>query len=237
MRSRHAQVELIHAVTAWEKASQCGFVAALDLLLQGPLSNKTSHVAMDIAMDVASDHGHVEVLEWWKSGGPELCWSDEAMCDASTNGHARVLECCTRMVANERLSYYTLAMLLIWRLGREVDGVGLVELEWVGDAVNLDCSGSGQQERAAFEDWWKSSGLTIDWTSKAMDEASGSGSVEALDWSSGLELKWTSKSMDDAGANGHLEVLDWWSASGLERKWTSGAMDRASRTRSPRVLD
>ncbi|KAI9215993.1 hypothetical protein BC828DRAFT_409924 [Blastocladiella britannica] len=63
-----------------------------------------------------------------------------------------------------------------------------------------------------------------------MDWASKNGHVNVLDWwrNSGLKLQYSYQAMDWASANGHVNVLDWWRDSGLELKYTHQAMDDAS---------
>src|SRR5207253_6842324 len=45
-----------------------------------------------IIIAVASEHGHANVLEWWKNNGIEFSYSSVAIESASFNGHINVLE-------------------------------------------------------------------------------------------------------------------------------------------------
>ncbi len=73
-------------------------------------------------MDLASENGHIAVLDWWLTNAPELHWSEESMDKASKHGHVAVLDwwasskvvrpcvvrckkkwtsCCTELVASQ----------------------------------------------------------------------------------------------------------------------------------------
>jgi len=54
--------------------------------------------------------------------------------------------------------------------------------------------------------------LTKEYSAEAMDNASRSGSVQALDWwyESGLQMKYTESSLEAASSQGHIQVLKWW---------------------------
>ena len=53
---------------------------------------------------------------------------------------------------------------------------------------------------------------------------------------SGLTLKYTSYAMDSASHNGYTDVLQWWKDSGLPLKYSNSSMDRASYIGSIKVL-
>jgi hypothetical protein len=68
--------------------------------------------------------------------------------------------------------------------------------------------------RAEILEYWRTSPtfLTKEYSAEAMDNASRSGSVQALDWwyESGLPLKYTEAALEQASSQGHIEVLRWW---------------------------
>lgn len=63
-------------------------------------------------------------------------------------------------------------------------------------------------------EYWRTSPmfLTKEYSADAMDNASRSGSVQALDWwyDSGLPLKYTESALEQASSQGHIPVLTWW---------------------------
>lgn len=77
--------------------------------------------------------------------------------------------------------------------------------------------------------WWKDSGLYLEYLESAMDRASRNGRINVLIWwkNSGLKLKYSTNAMNWASANGLIDVLNWWKNSGLELKYSNDTMDRA----------
>jgi hypothetical protein len=63
-------------------------------------------------------------------------------------------------------------------------------------------------------EYWRTSPafLTKEYSVAAVDNASRSGSVQALDWwyESGLPLKYTEAALEQASSRGHIPVLQWW---------------------------
>jgi hypothetical protein len=63
-------------------------------------------------------------------------------------------------------------------------------------------------------EYWRTSPmfLTKEYSVEALDSASRSGSVQALDWwyDSGLPLKYTESALEQASSQGHIPVLTWW---------------------------
>ncbi|KAF2745304.1 flavo protein [Sporormia fimetaria CBS 119925] len=68
--------------------------------------------------------------------------------------------------------------------------------------------------RPEILEYWRTSPmfLTKEYSAEAIDNASRSGSVQALDWwyDSGLPLKYTEAALEQASSQGHIEVLKWW---------------------------
>lgn len=71
-------------------------------------------------------------------------------------------------------------------------------------------------------EYWRTSPtfLTKEYSAEAIDTASRSGSVQALDWwyESGLPLKYTESALEAASSQGHIQVLRWWKEHSRYRK-------------------
>jgi hypothetical protein len=63
-------------------------------------------------------------------------------------------------------------------------------------------------------DYWRTSPtfLTKEYSAEAIDNASRTNSIQALDWwyNSGLPLKYTEAALEQASSQGHISVLEWW---------------------------
>ncbi|KAF2472634.1 flavo protein [Lindgomyces ingoldianus] len=63
-------------------------------------------------------------------------------------------------------------------------------------------------------EYWRTSPMFLakEYSAEAIDNASRSGSVQALDWwyDSGLPLKYTEAALEQASSQGHIQVLEWW---------------------------
>lgn len=63
-------------------------------------------------------------------------------------------------------------------------------------------------------EYWRTSPtfLTKEYSAEAIDNASRTNSVQALDWwyDSGLPLKYTESALEQASSQGHIQVLKWW---------------------------
>ena len=86
--------------------------------------------------------------------------------------------------------------------------------------------------------WWKASGLKLNYESYAMNEASANGHVEALQWwlNSNLELKYTEFAINEASRKGFVNILQWWRNSELELKYDNQAMNEASANGHTKIL-
>ncbi|KAF2729532.1 hypothetical protein EJ04DRAFT_546243 [Polyplosphaeria fusca] len=75
--------------------------------------------------------------------------------------------------------------------------------------------------RTEILEYWRTSPmfLTKEYSADAIDHASRSGSIQALDWwyNSGLPLKYTESALEQASSQGHIQVLEWWKAHSTHR--------------------
>lgn len=88
-------------------------------------------------------------------------------------------------------------------------------------------------------DVWKESGMEIEATNDAINNASAKGYINVMDWwrDSQLELKYTEWAVDWATRFGHVSMLDWWLNSGLQLKYSEDALYSASSTGNVVMLD
>ena len=70
-------------------------------------------------------------------------------------------------------------------------------------------------------EWFKNSGLKLNYNRYTLDAASGEGYINVLEWwkNSGLQLYYSGLAMDMASRHGHINVLEWWKNSGLPLKY------------------
>lgn len=118
------------------------------------------------AMVWASEFGHIEVLDWWfTESGLRLMYTNRAFSNASFNGHFAVLD---------------------W---------------WFAKS--------------------KISDLSFECPYDVIDSASERGQIKVLDWwlKSGLSLKYTSWAVEWACINRNIDVIIWWMNSGLPIKY------------------
>jgi hypothetical protein len=83
------------------------------------------------------------------------------------------------------------------------------------------------------------SAFSLKYTVCAMDSASDEGHVAVLDWwlKSGFKLKYSKRSLDSASASGHVAVLDWWVNSGLPLRYSKQSLNQASYNGHINVLE
>ncbi len=61
-------------------------------VLENINAKKNKYKYSNLAVDRASQNGHVYVLQWWKESGLELRYTTNAINHASRNGHVSVLQ-------------------------------------------------------------------------------------------------------------------------------------------------
>lgn len=159
------------------------------------------------AIDDASRHGHVAVLDWWRwrSGiDPlELAYSEHALSSATVKRQIDVLE---------------------WWLSPRAGGLPL-KLPNVLDFASM----SGERQ---ILEWWlaksqdkdlrRSRGVQAKYSRAAMYHLSCRGDTSLLEWwrtDSGLPLKYDKDVLTGATKHGRVHSLEWWRTSGLELEY------------------
>jgi hypothetical protein len=88
-------------------------------------------------------------------------------------------------------------------------------------------------------EWWKNSGVKLEYNEKCITFASFNGQTNVLEWwkNSGLPLIYSNDAIDFASSEGHINVLEWWKNSGLKLKYTERSIDAASTNYHTNVLE
>lgn len=147
--------------------------------------------ATEVAMDDASRHGHIEVLDFWRAAGRPLLYSESALASATFNRQLDVLD-------------WWKASGLDLKVGKVLDFASMSNytacLQWWSE--------SGLHERYPHK-----------WYSRiALYEPSLRGYTSILDWwlASGLPLDFGPDVLVGATKHGRRNSLDWWAKSGLD---------------------
>ncbi|KAI9323966.1 hypothetical protein DFJ73DRAFT_634563, partial [Zopfochytrium polystomum] len=154
-------------------------------------THKASRHYTDAAMDRASEHGHVDVLDWWKDRSGLALRYSLPMDAASAGGHVAVL----RWWKDSGLPVKLVAPMDVASTGGHVEvlrwwkdsGLKVKYTDWAVDSA----SAGGH---VAVLQWWKDSGYRMKYTARALDGAlrnPGSTAAAALEWwaGSGLDLR------------------------------------------------
>ncbi|KAI9188188.1 hypothetical protein H9P43_002579 [Blastocladiella emersonii ATCC 22665] len=99
------------------------------------------------------------------------------------------------------------------------------------DPMQLNCSCfdislAARDGRVDILEWWRGSGVRLNYDERVLEEASAHGRVAVLQWwrDSGLEMQYTERAVDRASHERQMAVLDWWRNSGLEFRCSDDAM-------------
>lgn len=140
------------------------------------------------ALDVASKHGYVHVLEWWLRSGLPLKYTSAALEQASAHGHLDVLE---------------------WWREAYHQSQEKIELK-TGKSILL----AAQYGRLETIRWWVDSKLTFSYEEQVCKQASRYGKVEVLELWRELKgddkLTFDNQILTEPTLCSHLKVLDWW---------------------------
>lgn len=158
------------------------------------------------SVDSASRAGFVHVLEWWRTSGLPLRYSERALESASAEGRIAVLDW--------------------WKnVSETADAEHPIPLK-VGKSVLL----AAQSGRTASLDWWDKSGIPYSNTESVARIASTHGHVPVLDlWYKlkGNKLIFDNQVLVGATKNGHVDVLEWWKRSGLRVEFKTCDIEEA----------
>ncbi|KAK2754278.1 hypothetical protein FQN54_007158 [Arachnomyces sp. PD_36] len=158
------------------------------------------------AVDGASRAGFVDVLEWWRTSGLPLVYSERSLESASAEGNIAVLEWWKRASENAPASNP-----IPLRTGKSI----LL-------AAQAGCTSSLA--------WWDASGIPYTHSDSVTRIASTHGHVPVLDlWHriKGPKLIFDNQVLVGATKNGHVDVLEWWKQSGLRVEFKTCDIEEA----------
>lgn len=201
-------------------AVRFGYVNVLDYLLTHHASLFRSLFEDGTIPLIASHHGRVSVLSWWKNAQeqhpdilPPLSADEtaEAIDGASRNGQVASLD--WWLLSGLPLHYTEIA------------------LEMASAKRHIDVL-----------EWWKEQNkkrhlpLKI---GRVMDMASIAGHVDVLEWwaRSQLDFKYDRQAMYHASCHGKVDVLQWWQQSGLQLIFDHDCLVGATRHNRPDALE
>ncbi|KAL4804359.1 hypothetical protein BDV18DRAFT_30352 [Aspergillus unguis] len=164
------------------------------------------------AMDGASRAGFVDVLEWWRTSGLELRYTERALESASAEGCVPVLEWWKRASAAASRSRP-------------------LPLK-VGKSVLL----AAQSGRTASLAWWDASGIPYTHAESVARIASTHGHVHVLEfWHKlkGAKMIFDCQVLVGPTKNGHDNVLEWWRQSGLRVEFKTCDIEEALEDADP----
>ncbi|PLB45339.1 hypothetical protein P170DRAFT_392105 [Aspergillus steynii IBT 23096] len=164
------------------------------------------------AMDGASRAGFVNVLEWWRTSGLELRYTERALESASAEGRVNVLQW--------------------WKdASDKAPPSNPIPLK-VGKSVLLAAQ-SGRTESIA---WWDASGIPYSHAESVARIASTHGHVHVLDFwyrLKGAKMIFDCQLLVGPTKNGHDNVLEWWRQSGLRVEFKTCDIEEALEDADP----
>ncbi|KAJ9224534.1 hypothetical protein DTO021C3_802 [Paecilomyces variotii] len=164
------------------------------------------------AVDGASRAGFVNVLEWWRTSGLPLRYTERALESASAEGRVNVLEWWKNASANAPPSRP-----IPLKSGKSV----------------LLAAQSGSTASIA---WWDASGIPYTHTESVARIASTHGHVGVLElWFrlKGPKMIFDNQVLVGATKNGHDDVLEWWRRSGLRVEFKTCDIEEALEDADP----
>lgn len=164
-------------------------------------------------IDIASEYGRINILDWWIQSGIPFNYSSNAVDMASKNGHFDVLE---------------------WWKSKD-----FLEFKYTSKAIDL-ASEFGKLE---VLEWWVKSGLKFLCTTNAIDNISKTGRYMVLEWwienylnGRLMYLLYSELSVEIASNLGFVKILDIWNKSGLFVKRRKFTPDSLSKNNDEKVM-
>ncbi|KAI8807489.1 hypothetical protein BJ742DRAFT_854182 [Cladochytrium replicatum] len=187
------------------------------------------------AVELASENGHIDVLEWWwNSTGIELPSSFYCVMDAASERGGRTAAPSSRRsipLTSRPINARSFEMIDWWKASGLLDGSERWrETRYSSAQDHVDVSqriGEYIEYEVPCEPWTE------------MDWASDRGYVDVLEWwnRSGLRLGYSKHALRDASRNGHVKVLEWWKNSGILFQVTGEEMREGTYSLHLNVLD
>ncbi|KAL2870323.1 uncharacterized protein BJX67DRAFT_280299 [Aspergillus lucknowensis] len=164
------------------------------------------------AMDGASRAGFVNVLEWWRTSGLELRYTERALEAASAEGRVAVLDW--------------------WKKASETAPFSRPIPLKVGKSVLL----AAQSGRTCSLAWWDASGIPYTHAESVARIASTHGHVHVLEFwyrLKGAKMIFDCQVLVGPTKNGHDNVLEWWRRSGLRVEFKTCDIEEALEDADP----
>lgn len=174
----------------------------VDFLEKYKKFKQTKPVISHNHVELASQFGCTDVLDWWLKSEQTLIYTNCAIDLASAHGNVNILE----WWLNAGLNY------------------GL-KLKYSNDSLNY----ASMNQDFNVLNWWLKSGLKLKYDCTGIDYASERSHINVLNWwlKSGLELKYSENAINNALISDNISVLIWWLKSGLKLKYTNDAINHA----------
>jgi hypothetical protein len=198
------------------------------LSTQKNLEMKRLHT--DDSMDYASKNGWINILNWWVQSGLELKYSEWAFTWACYSKQFEVLNWWLNSGLEIKLKP-NIVDILIYTENVEV-------LNWWiqhRDKLPFDydpktIEGLCKTGRKTMLDWFKNSGLKLNYPEYILDTISMAGQNELLTWfvELGIPVRYSENAITYASIGGNIETLDWWLFSKFDFKYDETAMDSIS---------
>ncbi|KAL8947188.1 MAG: hypothetical protein Q9222_006504 [Ikaeria aurantiellina] len=221
-----------HTFLPTKASAVFGQTAILDWWQQSP-SFLTKEYGAE-AIDLASKSGFVNVLQWWRTSGLPMRYTDAALEQASSQGHIEVLDWwrsayhCSRsgpdILSNPKPKSLQNA------LGKEDNDPMPTELPPLQLKVGKSLIYAAQNGQTATIRWWMSSSIPTVHEEAVARTASANGHVNVLQlWreTKGEKMQYDNQVLVGPTKNGHVDVLEWWKKSGYRVEYKTCDIEEA----------